>query len=134
MTLVRISILLTVSIHGDSMQYVHLRPAHGADAALDELAGTLVLNVRTVQADLGSPTRHTKCIVQDSVTTYLRVADQLHGAALVGRKASDLTHNAANGLDALARDALLVDAPGGQHTAGGGVTTVNAPNDTCTMC
>lgn len=64
--------------------------------------------------------------------TYLRVTDQLHRATLVGGEAGNLTHDAADGLHALACHTLLVDAPGRQHTAVGKVTTVDAPNDTFT--
>ena len=62
--------------------------------------------------------------------TYLRVTDQLHSTALVGSKASDLTHNAADGRHTLTRDSLLADGPGSEDTAGGRVTTVNTPNET----
>lgn len=65
--------------------------------------------------------------------THLRVTDELHGTALVRRKASDLADNAPDGLDALAGDALLGDTLLRGHAALGLVTAVDTPNETCTL-
>ena len=86
---------------GEALHLV-LGTAQGADAALDELACTLVLGV----------------------------ADELHGAALVGGKAGNLANDGADHLDALALATLAVRRAGSKNTALSLVTAVDAPDET----
>lgn len=89
---------------GEALHLV-LGAAEGSDAALDELACALVL----------------------------RVADELHGAALVGREPGDLADDRADHLDALALATLAVRRAGSKHAALSGVAAVDAPDETCNV-
>lgn len=89
----------------DVGQALHLvlGAAEGADATLDELAGTLVLGV----------------------------SDELHGATLVGGEAGDLADDGADHLDTLALATLAVGGTRSKDTTLGGVASVDAPDETC---
>lgn len=86
---------------GEALHLV-LGAAEGAYAALDELAGALVLGV----------------------------ADELHGATLVGGEAGDLADDRADDLDTLTLAALAVRRAGRQHAALGDVAAVDTPDET----